>query len=157
MWKGCYQVSLLFQILAFQFNPDIYDWFNWIKESRNNEQWLVSRYDDKICIGDKVAIWSSGKECGIYALAETTSYPLKKPLNPEQAKYYHAKDAADKFQQKPSVNIRYLKVFADKLISKSICEKDPVMSTLEILNNFTNATNFKLRKNQWDRISVITP
>lgn len=138
----------------FQFNPDKYNWFGWIKENRTSEQWLVSRFAKLICVGDKVAIWASGKESGIYALGETITYPLKKPLNPEQATYYTtmAKDDIDKFKKKPSVSIKYLKVFVEKPIYKDKCKKDNVLSSLEILDNFTNATNFKLKKIQWNKI-----
>ncbi len=100
-----------------------------------------------------MAIWASGKESGIYALGKTMTYPLKTPLNPEQAKYYRTKEDADKFKEKPSVCIKYLKVFAENPISKDKCKKDIVLSSLEILNNFTNATNFKLKKTQWNKIS----
>lgn len=150
----------------FQFNPKVYDWFGWIKEnSAAKEQWLVSRYnkiDDKDAgckIGkeDKVAVWAAGKESGIYALAQTTTYPLKNSLNPKQAQYYHSTDGVNKFLDKPSVNIKYLKIFADKPITRKTCETDTILCSLEILNNFTEATNFKLRKSQWDRISVIAP
>ena len=137
----------------FQFNPDIYDWFGWIKESRPSEQWLVSRFAKFICVGDQVVIWASGEKSGIYALGETITYPLKNPLNPEQAKYYtaNAKADIDKFKEKPSVFIKYLKVFVERPISKDLCKKDKVLSTLE-LNDFANATNFKLSKMQWNRI-----
>jgi hypothetical protein len=138
---------------VFQFNPDIYNWFGWIRENRVSEQWLVSRFAKLICVGDKVAIWASGKESGIYALGETITYPLKTPLNLEQAEYYRAKEDVDKFKEKPSVSIKYLKVFAENPISKDKCKKDIVLSSLEILNNFTNATNFKLKKTQWNKMS----
>lgn len=135
----------------FQFNPDIYDWFSWIKENKTSEQWLVSRFAKLMCIGDKAAIWASGEDGGIYALGELVTYPQKKPLNPEQANHYKIIADLDKFKEKPSVFIKYLKVFVDRPISKDLCKKDKVLSTLE-LNDFANATNFKLSKMQWNRI-----
>ena len=139
----------------FQFNPEIYNWFNWIKENKNSEQWLVSRFAKLICIGDKAAIWACGKEGGIYALGEIITYPLKKPLNPEQAKHYLVKDDIDKFRKKPSVSIKYFKVLVERPLSIDKCKKDNVLSSLEPLNNFANATNFKLTKTQWDKIAEI--
>lgn len=136
----------------FQFNPDIYDWFTWMKENNNREQWLVTRFAKLISIGDNVAIWASGKNSGFYALAETTSYPLKNPLNPEQAKYYRLKDDAEKFNLKLSVYVKYLKVFADSPLVKDKCKEDGVLSSLEVLRDFTNATNFKMNKSQWVKI-----
>ncbi len=135
----------------FQFNPEIYDWLGWIKEHKANEQWLVSRFAKFICIGDKVVIWASGKEGGIYAFGEVVTYPQKKGLNPEQAIHYKIISDLDKFRKKPSVFIKYLKVFVDRPISKDVCKKNKVLSTL-VLNDFANATNFKLSKTQWLRI-----
>jgi hypothetical protein len=139
----------------FQFNPDIYNWFGWMKENRTSEQWLVTRFAKLISVGDKVAIWASGKDSGIYALAETTTYPLKNPLNPEQAKYYALNRNVDKFKVKPSVFVKYLKIFVENPICKNKCKEDSVLSSLEILSDFTNATNFKLSKSQWNKILEI--
>lgn len=140
----------------FQFNPNIYDWFGWIKENeRNTEQWLVSRYTDRVSVGDKIVIWCSGEDSGVYGLAEAMTYPLKKPLNSEQAKYYKAVDDVDKFSVKPSVYIKYFKTFVGSPISKDKCKEDSILCRMEILNDFTNATNFKLNKQQWDRIKTL--
>ncbi len=136
----------------FQFNPAVYDWFSRIKLNPPYEQWLVTSNASLVCVGDKVAVWASGKDGGVCALAETISYPLKNPLNAEQAKYYSSEDAADRFRKKPSVNIRYMKTFPDKPVAKAACEVDPVLCSLEILKTFNEATNFKLTKAQWGRI-----
>lgn len=138
----------------FQFNPKKYNWFGWIKQKRLSEQWLVSRFDNIISEGDKVAIWASGKESGIYAIGKTITHPFRKPLNPEQAKYYRpeAKNVIDKFKEKSSISITYLKVFVEKPISKYTCKNDAVLSSLEILGNFTEATNFRIEKIQWTKI-----
>ncbi|HMK94267.1 MAG TPA: EVE domain-containing protein [Candidatus Limnocylindrales bacterium] len=136
----------------FQFNPEVYDWFGWMKENRASEQWLVTRFAKLISVEDKVAIWASGKDSGIYALGETVTYPLKNPLNPEQVKYYKSSRNVDKFIVKPSVSVKYLKTFLDNPISKNRCKEDCVLSSLGILSDFTNATNFKVSKSQWNKI-----
>jgi hypothetical protein len=92
-------------------------------------------------------IWASGKEGGIYAIGEIVTYPQKKQLNSEQAIHFKIVAALDKFKEKPSVFIKYLKVFVDRPILKDVCKKDKVLSTL-VLNDFANAPNFKLSKTQ---------
>jgi len=56
---------------VFQFNPAIYRWFDRIKENKETEQWLTSQYAKDVHEGDKVAIWASGENAGVYAIGES--------------------------------------------------------------------------------------
>jgi hypothetical protein len=135
----------------FQFNPGIYNWFGWIRENRDTEQWLVTRHSKFICEGDMVAIWSSGKSAGIYALGWIISYPRKTPLNEVQLKYYLEKDDSLKFLKKPSVVVKYSNLIAENPIAQDQCKKDAILSAMEVLTN-PEGTNFRLRRQQWERI-----
>src|SRR3972149_7840911 len=81
----------------FQFNPSTYAWFSWIKEHRETEQWLTSRYARNIHEGDKVAVWASGEKAGVYALGEIATNPAKRYLDKEQEKYWISKGDVFKF------------------------------------------------------------
>jgi len=135
----------------FQFNPIIYRWFDWLKENRETEQWLISRYAGDIKKGDKVAIWASGAKAGVYAIGEIMTNPSERPLNLEQQKYWAQQEDAFKFEYRSSVTIRHLKVFIDSPLLEDQCRKDPVLSTMEILKQ-SQGTNFWLTKEQWNRI-----
>jgi predicted RNA-binding protein with PUA-like domain/DNA-directed RNA polymerase subunit RPC12/RpoP len=135
----------------FQFNPATYGWFDWIKEGRETEQWLTAQYAKEIREGDKVAIWSSGKESGVYAMGEILENPSIRPLSQEQAIYFKEEKDVDKFRWKKSVLVRYLKKIIDKPLLKENCSKDPILATLEILKR-SEGTNFPLTEEQWDRI-----
>jgi ribosomal protein L37E len=139
----------------FQFNPAIYRWFDWIKEKRETEQWLTSQHARDIRKGDKVAIWASGDEAGIYALGEIIENPRKRSLNPEQEKYWTRKADIHKFQEKKSVIIKYLKLTIDRPLLAERCSKDPALSEMEILRR-SQGTNFPLTKRQWKRILELT-
>ncbi len=140
----------------FQFNPGRYNWYGWIGENKDAEQWLVTRFSKFICEGDMVAIWSSGKSAGICGLGWISSYPRKTPLNEEQLKYFLEKDDALKFLKKPSVTVEYANLIHENPIAQDLCKKDNVLSAMEVLTN-PEGTNFQLTRQQWDRIlEVVT-
>lgn len=136
---------------VFQFNPTIYGWFDWIKENRETEQWLTSQHARDIRERDKVAIWASGDKAGVYAIGEIVANPRKRPLNPEQEKYWTKKTDVYKFREKNSAIIKYLKVFIDIPLLEDKCRRDPILSAMEILKQ-PQGTNFPLTKKQWNRI-----
>ena len=135
----------------FQFNPLIYQWHDWIKENSESEQWLASQHARKIRKGDRVAIWSSGNRSGVYAIGEIVADPSRYPLAPEQEKYYIQKADVNKFREKNSVMVKYLKIVADRPLLEDKCREDPVLSAMEILKQ-SQGTNFPLTREQWIRI-----
>lgn len=138
----------------FQFSPEIYNWFGWIKEKEETEQWLTSRHFKEICKDDMVVIWSSGQKtgtAGIYAVGRVVEYPVKKPLNPDQEKHYLAKSEVEKFQKYPSVIVKHFKVFVEKPLLQEECKKDSVLSSMHVFSN-PQGTNFRLTRKHWDRI-----
>ena len=135
----------------FQFNPEIYEWFNWIKENRETEQWLASQHAREIREGDRVVIWASGGKAGVYAMGEIMANLSKRPLNPAQEKYWKRKEDIRKFLEKNSVIIKYLKVIVAKPLLEDECSNDPILSSMEILKQ-SQGTNFPLTMGQWKRI-----
>jgi len=84
----------------FQFNPSMYNWFEWIRNNKDTEQWLTSQHFKYICEGDLVAIWASGQQAGIYAMGQIVRNPGRIPLNPDQEKYYISEKEVFKFREK---------------------------------------------------------
>jgi len=136
---------------VFQFNPEIYRWFDWMKESRATEQWLTSRYAKSIHTGDKVAVWASGKNAGVYALGEVTTDPTKRPLAKEQEEYYTDKEETGKFREKRSVTIRYLMATIERPLLVDYCSKDPELLDMAVLRQ-PQGTNFRLTPGEWQRM-----
>jgi len=136
---------------VFQFNPAVYGWFDWTKESKETEQWLTSQHARYIHEGDMVAIWASGEKAGVYAIGEIITNPRENSLNPEQEKYWSDRANVYKFSYKNSVIAKYLKVAIDRPLLEDECRKDPILSDMQLLKN-PQGTNFPLTKKQWNRI-----
>jgi len=136
---------------VFQFNPTIYAWFDWMKENRETEQWLTSQHARDIRDGDKVAIWASGENAGVYAIGDIITNPAKRPLNTEQERYWTSKEDILKFRENCSVIIRHLKVVIEKPLLEDECSKDPVLSDMAVLKH-PQGTNFPLTRMQWNKI-----
>jgi 5-methylcytosine-specific restriction protein B len=135
----------------FQFNPAKFRWFDWIREKKEAEQWLVTRHELDIRRGDKVAIWASGKNAGIYALGEVITDPKSEPLNEEEKKYFKDKSYNDRFLCKKSVWIKHVKIFIENPLLKTECIEDPILKNMEIFKQ-SQATVIKLRQKEWERI-----
>jgi len=135
----------------FQFNPATYRWFDWIRENVETEQWLISRYAKAIDKRDKVIIWASGYKAGIYATGEIITTPNKRPLNTQQEKYWIVKETVDKFEEKKSVVIRYLRIISDRPLLEGRCREDHILSDMQVLKQ-PQATNFRLAEEQWKRV-----
>lgn len=121
------------------------------KRNRETEQWLTSHHARDIREGDKIAIWASGSKAGVYAIGEIVANPRKRPLSPEQEKYWTKKTDVYKFREKNSAIIKYLKVFIDRPLPEDKCRRDLILSDMEILKQ-PQGTNFPLTKEQWNRI-----
>ena len=87
----------------------------------------------------------------MYATGVILTDPSKKPLNPEQEKYYTNKEDISKFREKCSVTVKYLKVIVDRPLRVDECNKDPILSEMAVLKQ-PQSTNFRLTKKQWNRI-----
>jgi len=139
----------------FQFNPSIYKWFDRIKETQEPEQWLVSQHFRLIREGDLVAVWGSGQKAGVYALGQIITIQGKKPLNPNQEKYYLSKSDVGKFQEKHSAYVKYFRICLDKPLLQEECNRDNILLDMQVFMN-PQGTNFRLTIEQWDRIRDLT-
>ena len=65
----------------FQGDPDQYDIIDAIR-TLPQLTWYVSRYQDRITEGDRVLLWKSGDEAGIYGSATVLERPRSRPIEP---------------------------------------------------------------------------
>lgn len=84
-------------------------------------------------------------------MGQVTTYPQKKALAPEQAVYYRKKDGVPKFLKKPSVFIKYTKLFVERPILQDKCRKDNILSSMDVFKN-PEGTNFEIARKHWNRI-----
>ena len=125
------------------------------KDTREPEQWLISQHTQLIRKDDLVAIWSSGQKAGIYALGKIITNPKQSLLNLDQEKYFLEEYDIGKFQEKYSAYVEYFKICLEKPLLKEECNKDNVLSNMQILTN-SLGTNFRLTFEQWSRIKALT-
>ncbi|MCX5704031.1 MAG: EVE domain-containing protein [Candidatus Omnitrophica bacterium] len=96
------------KIWIFQANPNRYDIFNALSElGSDKKSWMVSQHKNEIREGDIVLIWMSGRESGIYAVAEIISNPSFMIAPPEEEKYWVSEK--DRGRSRLKVNIRIIR------------------------------------------------
>jgi len=65
----------------------------------------VKAHKDKIHAGDKVILWQTGKQSGVYALGTVRSEPLETRLSDEESKYWKDDDLAVRVLLKVDYNL----------------------------------------------------
>jgi 5-methylcytosine-specific restriction protein B len=133
------------QTWIFQANPNKYR----IEESLQVEQaeyWNLNQHARKVRAGDRVLIWISGKDAGIYALGTVVDDPYSRPDSPAGISYWY--NPVEGQQVKPRVLVRYNRIFLDRPLHKVFLEFDPVLSNMKILR-FAQGTNFAVTEEEW--------
>jgi len=129
----------------FQSNPKYYDIVGALKEYQSMD-FTVSRYKDEIKPEDTVFIWASGKDAGIYAIAEVTSLPYTLGYTPAPDPF----DREDRNENEDTLkaDIEVLNVLTTPLLKKQIV----TYSDLRDLSIITapQGTNFRVSKSQGD-------
>lgn len=138
----------------FQANPKTFRIFDWWDDHPNDQiiNWSVRQYGDEIKKGDFVILWLSGTQSGIYAIAEVITNPYSKSYSNEEKKYWVKQ--TELYKTKLRVDIKYIKKFLDKPISRNFCVDDQILSNLTILKQ-AQGTNFKVTEIQWNRLMEV--
>lgn len=134
----------------FQANPNRYDIFNALSDPELDKQcWQINQHKHKIKKGDIALIWMSGKEAGVYAVAEVVSDPLIMADFPAEEKYWISEGDRGKKRLKVIISIKQnlvnSPVFRYEL--KNIEE----LKKLSILR-FFQGTNFPVSMDEWQII-----
>ena len=137
----------LVNVWVFQANPNRFDIFNALSDPEVQRHcWQVNQNINKIKKGDIALIWMSGKEAGIYAVAEIASDPSIMGEPPTEEKYWLSNE--DK-------GVERLRV---ELINKTILINNPVyryeLKAIEKLKNLSilrvaQGTNFSVSDMEW--------
>jgi len=134
-------------VWVFQANPTRYDIFNALSDPEvQRYHWQVNQNINKIKKGDIALIWMSGKEAGIYAVAEIASNPSKMGESPAEEKYWLSNEDR---------GVERLRV---ELINKTVLINSPVyryeLKAIEELKNLSilrvaQGTNFPVAPAEW--------
>jgi MoxR-like ATPase len=120
----------------FQCNPRKFAFQKAVQDGVRSFTWKVSAHGQKICPGDKVIIWMTGKDGGCSALGTVCSEVGNYPILGNEKNYY--------LEEAPQeligclVELDY--VFDDLLITKKTIQEHPVLATMLVGNRGTNFT-----------------
>lgn len=129
----------------FQANPNRYR----IEESLRveaEEFWNLNQQWKKVKKGDRVLIWISGKQAGIYALGTVMTDPEKKSDSAKGIGYWN--DPRDGRKVKPRVIVRYDELFLDNPLLKLFLQYDPALWNLSVIRS-PLGTNFHVTEEEW--------
>jgi predicted RNA-binding protein with PUA-like domain len=130
----------------FQGNPKYYRIIDGIRDF-TQMPWLVTRYAKEMQPGDGVLVWMSGKDAGLYAIAEMIEAPKLMADLPDIG-YWLDKS---RLGEKPFATIRFTDKLLDRPLLRSELKQDPVLGTLIVIRQ-PNGTNFKVSPEEWRRV-----
>jgi len=134
----------------FQANPNKYRILKSL-ESEVEEYWNLNQHAKDVHIGDRVLIWISGPDAGIYAVGTVTTEPVMMPDSPSGLEYWLL--MREGRRPKPRVLVRYDRKLLGRPLLKALIRNDPELWDLEILH-FPRGTNFPLADHQWSAIAA---
>ena len=105
----------------------------------------ATRYRQKMRPGDLVALWSSGAEAGVYALAELTGVPFED----------HAPAWMQPTEEQTSwhVPLRLTRALEVPLLRTELKEH-PILRNLQIMRN-AQGTNFEVTEPEWEALAAL--
>jgi hypothetical protein len=134
-------------VWIFQGNPKRYKIIEDLSD-KTLKGWRVKQYRNKIKKGDIALIWISGESAGIYAIADIISNPEYMPCTPEEENKCIDKEMA---KGEIAVKLNFIKYLLDSPIYRFELKNSPGLEHLSIFG-FKNATNYPVRKEEWEVI-----
>lgn len=131
---------------VFQANPTIYDISGALKAGIL-KTWSVKQFKKDINIGDKVILWVSGKDAGVYALATVSSPVQNIKEDPQEYSYYINPSQKQENADRVSLQLDYNLV--NNPISKATVLEHNI---LKDLTQGIQGTNFQATQEQYDAI-----
>ena len=131
----------------FQANPKYYRLLDAIKDL-DEISWLVTRYTNDMEVGDGVLIWMSGKNAGVYAVAEITQPPHLITEIPDPDYWI---DPTRFRQDKPHVRIRLIRKLLGQPLRRFELKRDRILRDLLVIRA-PNSTNFKVTPQEWEQV-----
>jgi predicted RNA-binding protein with PUA-like domain len=137
----------------FQTRPDKYDILNALYDPELVQQrWQVNQHKKEIKKGDIALIWMSGRDAGVYAVAEIVSEQSLKSDLPAEEKYWISE--TDKKQVKNRVDITIKANLVNAPILKDELKNIKELEDLSILK-YWRGTNFPVKDGEWQIIRKI--
>ena len=124
----------------FQANPSRYDIHTSLRREAE-ELWNCNQHFRRIKSGDRVLVWVSGDEAGIYAVGSILNDPVLRSDSAQGMTYWT--DPRQGRQERPRVQVRYDQIFVNDPLLKSFLQCDPELWNLSIFAN-PRGTNFKV-------------
>jgi hypothetical protein len=135
------------KIWFFQANPNRYDILNALSDRELTTQcWQINQHKNVIKKGDIALLWMSGKEAGIYAIADIISDPLTMSDFPAEEKYWVNEEDRDQKRLKVIIKIRW-NLINNPLFRHELLNKEG-LNNLSILK-FSQGTNFPVSEKEW--------
>jgi hypothetical protein len=134
----------------FQANPSKYDIFHSLASERE-ELWNLNQHAREVNVGDRILIWISGQDAGIYAVGTVLTPAVTRSDSGTGIGYWHTKK--DGLQPKQRVLVRYDTVFLDRPLTRDYLRADPELWDLSILRS-PRGTNFSVSDAEWDAIRL---
>ncbi|MBD8018708.1 AAA family ATPase [Kaistella pullorum] len=132
----------------FQGNPDYYDVVGALTNT-SITSWKVAAHKDKIKIGDKIILWLTGGESGVYGLGEVTSDVGKIVENEEELSFY-------KTQHNPNEDRVQIKITHNLVKNPILSNQIKENSILSSLKGGNQGTNFSATQEQYDELIKIS-
>jgi len=143
------------KVWIFQANPQRYDIMNALADievTSNEVHWEINQHKSDIFKEHIALIWLSGKEAGIYAIAEILTDPEVMAENRAEKKYWI--DIADQVGERLRVKMKILRNLLQNPITKEAIKNITGLRGLSILKQ-PRGTNFPVRVEEWNLIMRI--
>ncbi len=132
----------------FQANPARYRIQDSLRQ-QDGELWNLNQHADAVREGDRVLIWMSGPEAGVYAIGTVLGDPDLVTDSPEGQAYWT--DAKDGTRARQRVPVRYDRSLLDRPLLKAYLVHDPELDGLSVIRQ-PRGTNFPVSDAEWSAI-----
>jgi hypothetical protein len=137
----------------FQSNPSRFDLDAFLAAKPAETEWLVSRHMDRIQPGDRVFLWRSGDDAGVFAEATTLTTVRDTTDDPASARLWV--DKSDGTSVRPRVRIAIRRVANKKeVIKRDWWKADPVLRD-HLIMRMANHTTFAVEEPQLSRLCAL--
>lgn len=138
------------RVWIFQANPTRYRILDSLRHE-SEELWNLRQHVREVALGDRVLIWLSGNEAGIYAIGTVTTAPTVIPDSPEGQSYWNVKSEGKRAIAR--VSVRYDRKLLEKPLLKDIIVCDPDLWNLRVVRQ-PRGTNFPVRDGEWTALQA---
>jgi hypothetical protein len=143
----------LTNVWIFQADPKRYDILNALSDPEvQHFGWQVNQHKKDIKKGDVALIWMSGKDAGIYSVADIASNPAIIGETPAEAKYWV--DDKDRGIESLGVLLENRVVLINEPIYRDELKQIAILKRLSILN-MARGTNFPVAADEWQAIKAL--